>query len=507
MVERQRLGANQLTAELQRQLNFDVDPSGEWLMNDNFLTVGGATGYESLPTIARVSSDGTRYEIGVRRVDLEGVLELAKIIRSTVQTVDTISNFWKNHPKFSTKVEEDMVYISANIEPTLKGFEAGASSVNFAYDIAIESAILGRTYEKLGQDGWYGGIIKQIENPGNGGSVFSKNKSQQPTGEEPEKDSTREMIPPITADTLREYPLGSVWYGLPNAPGTVKVERREKRDFVHGWVVLQPENVSGLGDSGRVVEIRIPETYKEEVLSDEEIPRDDLTVYLQVPGGLTVQTVDDIRNLKTAEVFVKADNTDGYIFRRIGITVTMENDSFEIRSADEGFYLKLRKPCCPECQTPTWKWPIKKDMIKNFDVDPKDWGDNPHLYEHVAGGVEPPKFYPIFEKANDERLPYCGNCINTVVNRYKEQHPYASRSKAIKLTRKKLDGMGYQGVDIIESQVWNSNGGWDVLTQLEYQRGGRTITRDTGSPHVSHDGEFKPNMLPHEYMAFRYKTE
>jgi hypothetical protein len=59
MAERPKLTPNPLPAELQRQLKFDIAPSREWLLNDDFLTVGDPTHYEFLPARARVSADGT----------------------------------------------------------------------------------------------------------------------------------------------------------------------------------------------------------------------------------------------------------------------------------------------------------------------------------------------------------------------------------------------------------------------------------------------------------------
>ncbi len=506
MAERPKPAPNSLPTELQRQLKFDVAPSREWLVNDEFLTVGDPTHYEFLPARARVSADGTRYEVGVRQVDLEGVLELAKIVRPTVKTVDTVVNFWQNHPKFSSKVEEDTVYIGAGIEPTKEGFETEASSISFAYDVAVEAAISGRTYGELKQDErWYGSLLQQIENPGHGRTGFFRNEPIQSQDGEYIESSSCEIIPPVTVDTLRDYPLEQRTHSLHNAPGVVKVEGWEDREFTNGsWIVLQPGNPRTL-DGSRVVQISIPESRRKSF--DDERTQDGLTVYLQIPEGKEVQTIGDINKLKTAEVFAKADNPDGYVSRRAEVEVTMEDDSFKIVSADGGFAVELRKPCCPECQKPTWKWPSGENIGRDFNSEPKDWDENAFLYGESAGGGEPPKFHPSFDKEEGEDVAICGDCINPVVDRYKEEHPFASRTKAIELTRQRLDEAGYQGVEIMEGQVWNMGGKWDVFTKVEYEREGRKIMRYTGEPRVSHDGEVELNMLPHEYVAFRYKVE
>ena len=123
MAERLGPPITQLPAELQRQLNFEFDPSREWLQNDEMTQVGGIEHGEWLPARARVSKDGTRFEVGARVQDLEGLLELNRIVRPTVQTVDTVINFWQDNPKFASRIENEWVYIGAKIEPTIEGLE------------------------------------------------------------------------------------------------------------------------------------------------------------------------------------------------------------------------------------------------------------------------------------------------------------------------------------------------------------------------------------------------
>ena len=84
MGERERPSINPLIPELQSKLGFEFDPSREWLQNDELTQVGGIEHGEWLPARARVSKDGTRFEVGARIQDLEGLLALNRIVRPTV---------------------------------------------------------------------------------------------------------------------------------------------------------------------------------------------------------------------------------------------------------------------------------------------------------------------------------------------------------------------------------------------------------------------------------------
>src|SRR3989338_6509707 len=149
MAERLRPLINQLPAELQRQLNFEFDPSREWLQNDEMTQVGGLEFGEWLPARARVSKDGTRFEVGARIEDLEGLLELNRLTHETVRDVESIASFWQDNLKFSSKVEEGWLFIGANIEPTMDGLEREYTPVNFAYYVALAAALRGETYEQM----------------------------------------------------------------------------------------------------------------------------------------------------------------------------------------------------------------------------------------------------------------------------------------------------------------------------------------------------------------------
>lgn len=84
----------------------------------------------------------------------------------------------------------------------------------------------------------------------------------------------------------------------------------------------------------------------------------------------------------------------------------------------------------------------------------------------------------------------------------------------MEITRVKLDELGYPEVLIWDTQVWRAGfeypeekgKGWELYTKLEYERDGRKIVRYTGTSLLKDNGDFEPNLLPDEYINFRYKV-
>ena len=173
-----RQGLSTLSIELKVTLGFkEESQQKEWLIHDEIASVGGYVDfelYEWLPTRARVRSDGTRYEVGVRNEDLEGLLALAKIINPQCQGLDHVKNFWKDHPKFSVKEEEGWMYIGTNMDPTPMDFEMEYDPAQDAYDLTLIATIGNMTYEQMKNHERYGDDMKEVEDPEGQKILFSR---------------------------------------------------------------------------------------------------------------------------------------------------------------------------------------------------------------------------------------------------------------------------------------------------------------------------------------------
>lgn len=509
-----------LPSGLKEQFNFSPDPTGQWLQSDDFghVSIGGILEGEWLPTRARVSADGTRFQIGARIVDFKGLIELSRITRlkrilSTDEAYNNILNFWSglaennlssgdSNPVVQVTEEDDILFMGIEVKPTARGLETRFSEVGFSYDAALHATIEGKSFDQMLKDDWYGDSIKRLLKPrqeGEGGYsvIFSYDRAES----EATEGSTCPVVPLITADTLQDYPLGSVWYGLHDTPGRFRSLGMEKEFKKGSAIVIQPGRPNVL-DGSRMVEIRLPK------LGDAT-----MTIFLQIPEDVEIQTIDDLKKLTTAETFVKVGE-GGTAVSRTEVAVTVENDSLRIISADQGLEIELGKPCCPECKIPTWKYPDSHDLIdhQGSNKSPSEWGDYAFLYGYHAGGGLGPRFNPFFGKYEGEEAEICGNCIIPAVEGFIKEHPLAARSRAIEVTRQKLDELGYPDIQIWENQVWRAGfeypgvNGWEIYTKLEYERDGRKIMRHTGIPLLKDDGTFEPNLLPDEYIKFRYQT-
>lgn len=494
---------------LTEQFGFSPDPSGQWLQSDDFdhASIGGILEGEWLPVRTRVSTDGARFQIGARVVDLKGLLELSRLTRperilSTDEEYDNMLHFWSTAPDIVQVAEEDgILFMGMEIKPTARGLEA--SNRDLAYDAALHAAIEGKSFDQMLKDDWYGDSIKKLLKPrkeGEGGYsvIFSYDRVEP----EATEGSTCPVVPLITADTLQDYPLGSVWYGLHDTPGRIKSLGSEKEFKEGAWIVIQPGHPNVL-DGSRTVQISLPK------LEDAT-----MTIYLQIPEDVEVQTIDDLKKLNTVEAFVKVGE-GGSAVSRTEVAVTVENDSLRILSADQGFEIELGKPCCPECKIPTWKYPDSDNLINHHGLNkkPSEWGNHAFLSGYSSGGGGGTRFRPNFGEYKAKGEEICGNCIIPAVEGFIKEHPLAARSRAIEVARQKLDELGYPDIQIWEDQVWRAGfeyqdvNGWEIYTKLEYERDGRKITRHTGIPLLQDDGEFVPNLLPDEYIRFRYKTD
>jgi hypothetical protein len=500
MVEHPTPAPNELPAELQRQLQFEYTPSKEWLFSDEMTQVGGIEhGGEWLPARTRISMDGSRFEVGARIQDVEGLLELNKLEKSTVQTVDTVINFWQNNPKFGTTVEDIWVYIGTDIEPTVEGMETEYSSVSFAYDVALESAISGKNYEELAQDErWYGSLLKQIqERDSSGRTILFNRESREETVldfTQIREGATCELSPFITADNLREYPLATNRTSLHGLPGTMITADGKTREINHAWVIAY--NV----EPG----VKILDSKSDFDWEKKEWSHERTNVTLPIPDGVEIKTVADLVMLNKTKVSLSDDTSEESM--EVDVNVVVEDNSFRIVAQDpeNPFSLEIRNSQCTDCELPYWKFRDPTPEEAEEDRNPyKEFG----MHSISIGGAR--GNYECHIDTPDGNKLYCFDCVQKVEAGYLEENPTAKKSTAMEIAKGKLADAGYPDVQIWDTQVWRTEqdgqDGWEIFTYIEYERDGKTIMRHTGIPKLKDNGEFELNMKPREYIDFRYK--
>ena len=491
MAERKGSSVSTLPAELQRQLHFEPDSFGEWLISDKQVDVGGLEFGEWLPARARVSKDGTRFEVGARIEDLEGLLELNRLTHETVRDVESIASFWQDNLKFSSKVEEGWLFIGANIEPTMDGLEREYTPVNFAYYVALAAALRGETYEQmLADEARLGGMIENIQKiDRNSSTGLFKRPVPKRKRQKEQAGSVCEPRPLVTADDLRDFPLDSYRTSLHGMPGTL-VKDGVTKELKNMWVIAH----NGVED------VEIIDSHSEYNRETREWIHDDTRLQLPIPEGVEIKTVADLAKLKS----VRVPGDKGNVSKEMTVRVEVAQNSFRISSEDGTFDLEVRTSACSDCQLPYWKfrWPEPEEI--------PPFGRSPEFSMHSlhAGGAR--GSYDCWVQTEEGSKLYCIDCVKKLEAAYLEEHPNARKSEAIKLVRDKLDLEGYSDVQIREDQVWRSrNDGWEMITYIEYQRDGRTIRRHTGTPVILDTGEFEEfseNMQSREYIDFRDKT-
>ncbi len=454
-----------LPVELKVTLGFTEDPQQkEWLIHDGIASVGGVDEiYESLPAIARVSRDGTRYEVGARREDVEGLLALARIIKLQAQDINWVKDFWRDHPKFSFKEEGGWIYVGTNMEPTPIGFETEYRPVMLAYDLAIEAAIGNLTYDEMKADKENGTWIDYVENPTQRTLLFSCLSDEISRGKESNHEIDPERI--ITSDNLREFPLATYKTAIHFAPGKLVQEGKQK--------ILKDIYVCAHNGKPEV-EIR---------------GEDGLNMRLSIPEEVNIRTVDDLRKLKQAQLI----NDKGEPSSEMDVDIKVEDNAFHVVSSDGKFDLEVRTPACEDCKIPTWKFPWPQEDSAEMDFPLKKF----RMHEvSTSLGIY---------RCNVGEKTYCFDCVSKLEEKYMHEHPFVMRSRAIDVARARLNNIGYTDVEIMEDQVWRTLApGWEFQTKIVYERDGRRITRYTGAPTLSDEGEFNSNMFSREYVDFRY---
>ncbi|HKC14666.1 MAG TPA: hypothetical protein VKC89_01735 [Patescibacteria group bacterium] len=455
-----------LPVELKVHLGFNEPPEGEWLIHDDFISVGNVELYEWFPARARVLKDGSRYEIGAAREDIEGLLSLAKLLSPQAGGIDKFLAFWGDHKKFSVKEEGELIFIGADIEPTPMGFEYAYDSVYSAYYLALTSAVKNMSYQELKKDAKYKFSIEQTEHPTQRALLFSTLAEEMGHGREPQQDEP-EIV--ITANTLRDFPLETHKTMLAFAPGTL-IRDGKTRELT---------DIDVIGYNGES-SIRLWASLQ------------DLRANLPIAEGVEIKTVDDLKKLKKLKLL----NDREEVVNEMDVEITVDDDAFKIVSEDKSFELEVRKPVCEDCKIPTWKFPPGPCWIDGKH-DPRDTKFSMHSTSSSLG------IYRCLVNTEKGQKTYCINCVETLEENYVKDHPFVSKPRATDVVRRKLDEMGNPDVEIWEDQIWRLGKGWEFYTKLEYERNGRKITRYAGKPTLSDGGKFEPNLFSREYIQFR----
>lgn len=471
-----------LTAELQAQFNFTHDdPTQRWLQSDTFdhASLGGVEVYEWLPTRTRVLADGTRFEMGTRKVDIEGLLELAKIIHPRVKGVDDVINFWQGRPNIKVIEDKDWVYMGVDIEPTTEGFESKFSQPEFAFSAALTAAIEGKSYLQMRRNRWHGSFMKNVEElePNSRAGIFAHPRSDRA---EVVSGSSCELPPIITAANLSEFPLETYKTSLHTPVTIVEGGRRVLRDD-YAWVIAH--------NGEEIVAFHLNRRNWQKKRPDSKY----IGLGLPIPEGVEVKSFADLAKLTRGVVYHHTydSNPESVSRRETDVKVEVGKHRVRVVTADGNFRLEVEEPACDNCQTPEWKF-------RKPTPAEDEWNPHPEIY---------------LERKDNER--YCLDCKPKLEQEFADAHPFARRSKALAEGRKRLDNLGFTDVELWEDQVFPIGAytrrggfqGWELFTRIKYSRNGREIIRMTGIPVLSVDGELKiPEMMSREFVDFRYKT-
>jgi hypothetical protein len=510
-----------LPSALTEQFGFSPEPTGNWLQTDNFknASIGGIEEGEWLPAQARISPDGTRFEIGAKKVDLLGLIELRRIAPNSPHNIygtladssgvvyQKVLDFWANQPeptKVSVTEEEESVFMGMEVKPTARGLEAQIGNIDLSFDAAVHAALAGKTYTQMLEDRWWGSVMNQIlesdpNREGSYSSVFEYERIEQEVAE----GATCEPRPVVTAEKLKDYPLETSRTSLHNLPGRMVAPDGSIREL---------DDVMIMANNGE------PTVWINDSDTNYDNERKTWThnrtnVQLVIPEDVEIKTVADLAKLKKAQVEVTTDKyTEEKAYSELDVEITVEDNIVRMVAQDpeNPFNLEIRTLACTDCEMPYWKFPWP-----DAEKSEEDW--NPYsefsMHSTRAGGVH--GYQCFVENPEGKQDIYCLDCVTKLENRYLDEHPNAKRTTAMDITRANLDEMGYPEVQIWDTQVWRAGfeypeakgKGWELYTKVEYDREGRRIMRHTGVSFLGDDEEFKPNLLPDEYIRFRYRAD
>ena len=443
--------------------------------------MGGSDLYEWLPTRFRISASGERYEIGVRREDIEGLLELTKTIGKIPLPVETVLTFW-NEPsdeKFTAHEEVEWIFMGVNIEPTIDGFQKEYGPLLCAYTLALRATIEEQTYDQLIQNEWQAMIARYAIDPGTQRTVIFGQLDHVFEHADTCGSGVRSE-PNIAAKNLAELPLVDNIMVLKFAPGKVKLkcEVLERKDILVDAFNGRPE-----------ITIMSSQTRYDD--STHDWISDGIRVIFQIPPDTSVRTFKDMQNLKVAKIGIYRLGISEE--RVVPVQVNVEDDRLFIRTEDELFSFEIETPKCDGCGIPNWKFPRETPE---------------HVFELSEGALfgqnislEINRFITNFEKPPKT---YCADCIVAATTAYLEQQEYANEDYARQRVEAELRDMGYEDVELYRGERgWVTNG-WSFETGIEYTRDNRSVTRFTGEATLGDSGNFTSSLQPREFVLFRY---
>ncbi|MDO8487274.1 MAG: hypothetical protein Q7S45_03200 [Candidatus Curtissbacteria bacterium] len=500
LIDSEHQPLNTLTVELQAELGFEYDANHEWLFSDHFASVGSGDIYEFLPAKVRISADGTRYQIGARRVDIEGLLKLARLINPQSQGIDTVINFWNGRGEVKTTADDEFIYMEIGIEPTAEGLEKKYDVLGGAWYTALSAAVKNLTFEQMQKDRWFGVSIRNVLGDTEGNTMQSRRvifgRSLIESFEDRESELDEMPAETFRRDTdsmapnLREYPIGFDIFGLDKMPGSLKYRGIERKsDELSLGTRIQVYH----DPSGHFAEINnYLHNYNFET---REWERDNsLRLKLLAPEGTELDTVDDLRRVKKARLVDNEYKTE----TEYDVTVAVDDHSLHIESSDGELVIVLGEPGCFECKTPLWKFPHQRYVEKTKGIDFKTI--NNHVSGHDQNGLDR---YFFSEQEGQRAKVYCADCIPQKVEDYLLTHPYAHEATARGIIRKRLDDAGYGDVQIWRDMLSHTEGKWVGEAVIHYERDGRQITRCPGRFALTDDGKFEPELISPEAANFR----
>lgn len=471
-----------LAYAVRKRLGFTLEGEN-WLIYDDFNRVGGSELYEWLPTRFRISPAGGRYEIGVRWVDIEGLLELTKTIGKNPQNSEAILTFWNDSPKrkFTVFEESEWVFMGIDIEPTVDGFEKEYDSLIFAYDLALFGIIERRSLADLTSDRKHSHKVNHALNPHGSTALFGQLDHLFDRTEKSGCITCVNVEKGIEAETLTDYLLIDNRLGLRFAPGRLTVNGvTQKLDDI--WIQ---------GYNGRpLIEIgNSDSTYDHEY---DRWKHNDLRITFQVPHDSPVYTIKDLENLVVASIKREMDEISEEAI--VSVMVVVDDNKVTIVSEDKKLSLEIEIPVCEGCRIPNWKFPgeIEEENISHATMG--------GFFQH-NGSLGINRFITNFD---EPQKTYCADCIGEAVEQYMDEHEYARGEYARQRVEAELIDMGYTDVKIDERGLIRLKNGWHFITTMEYMRGDRSIFRFTGNVGLDDDGNFISYMQPRKFVDFRH---
>lgn len=453
---------------LRDQLGFTLSDSMQWWQAST-LTNSPEEFVEHLPVIVRVSKDGKTLEVGARKEDIQGFLDLSRTIFTAAEDADKVTSFWDGHPTYSGKEDGDYIFIGRDIEPTKEGFEKCIVAMEDAFSLALHSAIYAKsynTYKGSGPNSLDHQLFSRIEEHPQISHIFDI--PEQPEMEEEEALVFPAAKPAIEVDYMCDFPMKDQSHSLQHVPGKITYDGTTASVSGGFWIIADNGNPN--------VDMHAHIGYEYVELS------------LPIPEGTEIATVRDFEKLTTLNV------TGDFSLLPEGtmqVQVKVEQDSFRIVSADGRFEVQVENIRCDTCGIPYWKFPSYTESE----------GFLPHgscAPVKGEGGVQ------YFVGDSVPRKCYCGTCYGDLDREYQKEHPLTNKDNAVRAIREELDKQGYSNVNIDPEYMARSCDGWQADVAIAFEKDGVRVERCAGFPFVRDDGTIELNMRPKEFLEFEY---